>query len=58
MLRKINNAWRNRIKEKKINMNLGIFNRLKHPIQSLSEYDQFKVRIWQNLKVVEKLSPE
>jgi hypothetical protein len=39
-------------------MNLGIFNRLKHPIQSLSEYDQFKVRIWQNLKVVEKLSPE
>lgn len=28
----------------------------KHPYSALSEYDQFKIRIWHNVNVIEKLS--
>ena len=28
----------------------------KHPYSALSEYDQFKIRIWHNSNVIEKLS--
>jgi hypothetical protein len=34
------------------------FDGLKHPLINLSEYDQFKVRVWQNMNVVSRLSED
>lgn len=36
---------------------VNLFVRFKHPFLTLSEYDQFKIRIWQNDSVVSTLSP-
>lgn len=34
------------------------FSKFKHPLVTLSEYDQFKIRVWQNINVVSKLSEQ